>query len=207
MRVIEQRAGSPCVSDIESSRASLAVNLLVGLSVMERARPSCGLAPGQHRATAHRIGTYVMAQALTLHYHLGVHPSKVLEVMAAATGIRLTQSPLTQAAATLTAERAVVQTAYQELRAAVPASATVNGENIRGHHVRGRGRLPYRVFRHEGSAGRGESGGRQGIVAAAPQVQCGHYGVSKTWSSARQDIESAAVRTGLREKAGNGRAN
>ena len=43
-------------------------------------------------------------------------------------------------------------------------------------------------------------------MPAAPQVQCGHYGVSKTWSTARQDIASAAVRTELRGKAANGRA-
>ncbi len=52
----------------------------------------------------------VMAQALTLHFHCGLPLSKVPEVILAATGIRLTQSALTQAAAALAAEGGVVHT-------------------------------------------------------------------------------------------------
>ena len=97
-----------------------------------------GLAAGQHGATAHRIGPHVMAQALALHYHFGLPLSKVPAVIAAATGIRLTQSALTQAAAGLAAEGGVVHTAYQELRAAVPASAVVNTDDT-GWRIGGAG--------------------------------------------------------------------
>jgi hypothetical protein len=89
-------------------------------------------------ATAHRTGPNVMAQALTLHYHCGLPLSKVPAVIAAATGIRLTQSALTQAAAGLAAEGGVVHTAYQELRAAVPASAVVNTDDT-GWRIGGAG--------------------------------------------------------------------
>jgi transposase len=97
-----------------------------------------GLAAGQHGATAHRTGPNVRAQALTLHYHYGLPLSKVPAVIAAATGIRLTQSALTQTAAGLAAEGGVVHTAYQELRAAVPASAVVNTDDT-GWRIGGAG--------------------------------------------------------------------
>ena len=97
-----------------------------------------GLAAGQHGATAHRTGRNVMALALTLHYHYGLPLSKVPAVIAAATGICLTQSALTQAAAALAAEGGVVHTAYQELRAAVPASAVVNTDDT-GWRIGGSG--------------------------------------------------------------------
>ena len=90
-----------------------------------------GPAVGQHRATAHRIGPHVIPKALALHYHFRLPQSKVPEVIAAATGIRLPQSAQTQSAGSLAAEGGVVHTAYQELRAAVPASAVVNTDDTR----------------------------------------------------------------------------
>lgn len=99
-----------------------------------------GLAAGQHGATAHRTGRNGMARALTLYYHYGLPLSKVPAVIAAATGIRLTQSALTQAAAALAAEGGVVHTAYQEIRAAVPASAVVNTDDT-GWRIGGAGAL------------------------------------------------------------------
>ncbi|RYD26917.1 MAG: hypothetical protein EOP86_25275, partial [Verrucomicrobiaceae bacterium] len=87
------------------------------------------LAPGQHGATAHRTGPQVMARALTLHYHFGLPLCKVPAVIQAATGIGLSQSALTQAAAALCAPGAVLRTAYEQLREAVRASAVVNTDD------------------------------------------------------------------------------
>jgi hypothetical protein len=79
-----------------------------------------------------------MAQALTLHYRYGLPLSKVPAVSVAATGICLTQSALTPVAGGLAAEGGVVHTAYQELRAAIPASAVVNTDDI-GWRIGGAG--------------------------------------------------------------------
>ncbi len=95
-----------------------------------------GLAAGQHGATPHRTGPKVMARVLTLYYHYGRPLSTVLDVIAAATGIRLTQNALTQAVVGLAAERGVVNNNYQELRAAGPGSALVN-TNDTGWRVAG----------------------------------------------------------------------
>ena len=89
----------------------------------------------------HRTCPHVMAQALALHYHPGLPLSKAPEVIAAASGIRLTQSALTQAAAALAAGGGVVHTAYQELRAAVPASAVVSTDDT-GWRIGGAGSFP-----------------------------------------------------------------
>jgi transposase len=87
------------------------------------------LAPGQHGATAHRTGPQVMARALTLHYHFGLPLCKVPAVIGAATGIALSQSALTQAAAALCAPGAVLHTAYDGLREEVRASPVVNTDD------------------------------------------------------------------------------
>ncbi|RYD27324.1 MAG: hypothetical protein EOP86_24705, partial [Verrucomicrobiaceae bacterium] len=88
-----------------------------------------GLAPGQHGATAHRAGPHVMARALTLHYHSGLPLCKVPAVIRAATGIALSQSALTQAAAALCAPGAVLHAAYDGLREAVRTSPVVNTDD------------------------------------------------------------------------------
>jgi transposase len=49
------------------------------------------VAPDQYGATAHRIGARVMAAAHALHDGLGIPVRKVPLVLAALTGVRLTQ--------------------------------------------------------------------------------------------------------------------
>ena len=87
------------------------------------------LPAGQHGATAHRTGPQVMARALTLHYHFGLPLCKVPAVIQSATGIALTRSALTQAAAALCAPGAVMDTAYQEMRKALRRSRVVNTDD------------------------------------------------------------------------------
>lgn len=67
--------------------------------------PGCGkrvrgqhpeLAPDQSGAPAHRVGERVMASAHVLHYGIGVPLRKVPAVLAVLTGVRVTQSALTQ---------------------------------------------------------------------------------------------------------------
>ncbi len=87
------------------------------------------LPASQHGATAHRTGPQVMARAFALHYHFGLPLCKVPAVIQAATGIGLTQSALTQAAAALCAPGAVMDTAYQEMRKALRRSRVVNTDD------------------------------------------------------------------------------
>ncbi|MES2708321.1 MAG: transposase [Verrucomicrobiota bacterium] len=96
------------------------------------------LPAGQHRATAHRTGPQVMARALTPHYHSGLPLCKVPAVIQAATGISLSQSALTQAAAALCAPGAVMDTTYQELREALRTSPVVNTDDT-GWRIGGAG--------------------------------------------------------------------
>jgi transposase len=76
------------------------------------------VAPDQYGATAHRLGPRVMAAAHALHYGVGIPGRKVPLVMAALTGVRLTQGALTQDA--LRRAAGVVGTAYEQLRGTVP---------------------------------------------------------------------------------------
>ena len=54
------------------------------------------VAPDQAGATAHRLGPRVMAAAHALHYGVGIPVRKVPAVLAALTGVQLTQGALTQ---------------------------------------------------------------------------------------------------------------
>lgn len=81
------------------------------------------LAPDQQGATAHRMGPRVMAAAHLLHYGIGVTVRKVPAVLQALTGVRLTQSAITQDA--LRRARAEVGCAYQALRQAVAQAPVV----------------------------------------------------------------------------------
>jgi transposase len=81
------------------------------------------VAPDQYGATAHRLGPRVMAAAHALHYGVGIPVRKVPLVMAALTGVRLTQGALTQDA--LRRAAGVVGTAYEQLRATVPETPVV----------------------------------------------------------------------------------
>lgn len=78
------------------------------------------VAEDQRGATAHRYGDGVMARAHLLHYGLGIPVRKVPKVMRALTGIRITQSAITQDAQRRTA--GPVGEAYKDLRNAVRGS-------------------------------------------------------------------------------------
>src|SRR3954465_7524489 len=81
------------------------------------------LAPGQFGATAHRIGPRVMAAAHATHYGLGVPVRKVPAVLQLYTGVRLTQSALTQDA--LRRVSGPIGARYQALRDGVPKAEVV----------------------------------------------------------------------------------
>ena len=85
------------------------------------------LAPDQYGATAHRLGPRVMAAAHALHYGVGIPVRKVPAVLAALTGVQLTQGALTQDA--LRRAVGVIGTAYAQLRAAVPAAPVVHTDD------------------------------------------------------------------------------
>ena len=55
-----------------------------------------GLAADQYGATAHRVGPAVMAAAHSLHYGMGIPVRKVPAVLKELSGVRITQSALTQ---------------------------------------------------------------------------------------------------------------
>jgi hypothetical protein len=81
------------------------------------------LAPDQFGATAHRMGTRVMAAAHATHYGLGVPVRKVPAVLKLYTGVCLTQSAITQDA--LRRVSGTIGRRYQALREGVPKSEVV----------------------------------------------------------------------------------
>jgi transposase len=85
------------------------------------------LAPDQSGATAHRLGPRVLAAAHVLHDGVGLPVRKVPAVLAALTGVQLTQGALTRDAL----RRAVgpLGTAYEPLRGAVPAAPVVHTDD------------------------------------------------------------------------------
>jgi transposase len=100
--------------------------------------PRCGtrqrarhpeLPEDQHGASAHRLGENFKALALVLHYHCGVPLRKVPAVLAMTTGIRLTQSAVTQCAAGLCAREGPVRKVYEALRAGIAAEPVVNTDD------------------------------------------------------------------------------
>lgn len=86
-----------------------------------------GLAPDQHGASAHRLGKRAMAAAHTLHYGVGIPVRKVPVVLRFLTGVRVTQSALTQDA--LRRANGVVGAAYQGLRESVRDSAVTHTDD------------------------------------------------------------------------------
>jgi transposase len=82
--------------------------------------PHPDLAPDQCGATAHRIGPRVMAAAHATHYGLGVPVRKVPAILQLYTGVRLTQSAITQDA--LRRASGPIGHEYQSLRDRVPTS-------------------------------------------------------------------------------------
>ncbi len=85
------------------------------------------LAPAQYGATAHRLGTRVMAAAPAWHSGVGMPVRKGPAVLAALTGVRLTQGARTPDA--LRRAAGAVGTAYEQMRAAVPAAAVVDTDD------------------------------------------------------------------------------
>jgi transposase len=81
------------------------------------------LAPDQYGATAHRMGPRVMAAAHATHYGLGVPVRKVPAILQLYTGVRLTQSAITQDASRRVS--GPIGREYQVLRDQVPTSDVV----------------------------------------------------------------------------------
>ena len=81
------------------------------------------LAPDQYGATAHRMGPRVMAAAHATHDGLGVPVRKVPALLQLDTGVRLTQSAITQDAARRVS--GPIGREYQVLRDQVPTSDVV----------------------------------------------------------------------------------
>jgi transposase len=85
------------------------------------------VAPGQQGATAHRVGPRVKALAHILHYVHGVPVRKTAEIVEQLTGVRLTQSAITQDAGKQTA--GPVGERYSELREAVKEQAVIHTDD------------------------------------------------------------------------------
>jgi transposase len=85
------------------------------------------VAPGQQGATAHRVGARVKALAHILHYVHGVPVRKTAEIVEQLTGVRLTQSAITQDAAKQT--EGPVGERYSELRESVKEQAVIHTDD------------------------------------------------------------------------------
>jgi transposase len=112
--------------------------LIKRISVEVGRCPRCGhTARGHHpsmgrhqcAATAHQVGPRVIAHALGLHYHNGLPLRKVPQVIAAHTGITITQSALTQQAGKLCAPGHLLDAHYQNLRDEIAHSPVVNTDD------------------------------------------------------------------------------
>lgn len=75
------------------------------------------LAQGQYGASAHRVGSRLMAAAHVLHYGVGVTVRKVPKVLKVLTGVKVTQSAITQDA--MRRAQGPVGSAYEALRRSV----------------------------------------------------------------------------------------
>jgi transposase len=85
------------------------------------------VAPGQQGATAHRVGSRVMALAHALHYVHGVPVRKAPAIIADLTGIRLTQGAITQHAMKQSVD--TVGATYAALRALVRQQSVVHTDD------------------------------------------------------------------------------
>jgi len=94
------------------------------------------VAPDQYGATAHRVGPRVKAAAHVVHYGMGVPVRKVPAILREFTGIRITQSALTQDA--LKKAEGVIGNAYQELRDGVAIAPVVYTDDT-GWRIHGEG--------------------------------------------------------------------
>ena len=86
-----------------------------------------GLAPDQRGATAHRVGAGVKAAAHALHYGIGIPVRKVPQVLQELTGVRITQSALTQDA--LRQAEGMVGEQYQQLRTSIGQAPVVHTDD------------------------------------------------------------------------------
>ncbi len=85
------------------------------------------IAPGQHGATAHRVGSRVRAMAHALHYLHGVPVRKTPAILEELTGIRLTQGAITQDA--MKQSDGAVGATYGALRALVSQQPVVHTDD------------------------------------------------------------------------------
>jgi transposase len=85
------------------------------------------IAPGQQGATAHRVGPRVKALAHILHYVHGVPVRKTAEIVEQLTGVRLTQSAITQDASKPT--EGPVGERYSELRESVKEQTVIHTDD------------------------------------------------------------------------------
>jgi hypothetical protein len=83
--------------------------------------------PDQYGATAHRLGDRVMALAHALHYGLGLPVRKAPAVLALFSGVRLTQSALTQDA--LRRTQGAIGQCYEQLRARIAQRPVVHTDD------------------------------------------------------------------------------
>ena len=86
-----------------------------------------GITVGQHGATAHRLGPRVKALAHILHYVHGVPVRRTPAILAELTGVRLTQSAITQDARKQTG--GAVGARYDALRASVREQSVVHTDD------------------------------------------------------------------------------
>ena len=92
------------------------------------------VASDQYGATAHRVGPRAKAAAHALHYGMGVPVRKVPAILRELTGVKVTQSALTQDA--LKQSTGAIGNAYQELRVGV-ALAPVTYTDDTGWSIHG----------------------------------------------------------------------
>ncbi len=85
------------------------------------------IAPDQYGASAHRVGKRVMAIAHPLHYGLGLTQRKVPAVLRTLSGVKVSQSAITQDA--LRRARGEVGDAYRRLRGSVRSSSFVHTDD------------------------------------------------------------------------------
>jgi transposase len=83
--------------------------------------------PGQHGATAHRVGPRIKALAHVLHYMHGVPVRKTPAIIEELTGVRITQGAITQDAMKQT--RGAVGATYEALRASVRDQPVVHTDD------------------------------------------------------------------------------
>ena len=85
------------------------------------------IAPDQYGASAHRVGTRVMAAAHVLRHGAGVPVRKIPSILRTLTGVKISQSAITQDA--LRRAKGEVGDAYSRLRASVSSSSVVHTDD------------------------------------------------------------------------------